>query len=34
MGGFGNNYRSTGYFFWYMTEDLPKKEEVPEFKWK
>ncbi|MFW6158157.1 MAG: hypothetical protein ACOC8E_02225 [Planctomycetota bacterium] len=32
-GGFGNNFRSTGYFFWYMTEDLPKEEKVPVFEW-
>ncbi len=33
MGSLGNNFRSTGYFFWYMTEDLPKNEEVPVFEW-
>jgi hypothetical protein len=31
---FGNNFRSTGYVFWYLTEGLPKKEEVPVLKWK
>lgn len=33
MIGFGNQFRSTGYVFWYLTEDLPKKEDVPVLKW-
>jgi len=31
---FGNSFRSTGYAFWYVTADLPKKEPVPLLKWK
>ena len=34
MGGFGNNFRSTGYYFWYLSKDLPKKEDVPVFDWR
>lgn len=33
MIGFGNQFRSTGYLFWYLTKDLPKKENVPVLKW-
>jgi len=32
--GFGNNFHSTGEAFWYLTERLPKKEDVPVLKWK
>jgi hypothetical protein len=34
MISFGNNYRSTGDVFWYLSRDLPKKEEVPVLNWK
>jgi len=33
MIGFGNQFRSTGYAFWYLTKDLPKKEDVPVLQW-
>jgi hypothetical protein len=29
MISFGNAFRSTGYAFWYLTKDLPKRETVP-----
>ncbi len=32
--GFGNHFRSTGYAFWYLTADLPRKEAVPVLNWK
>ncbi|MGQ9662229.1 MAG: hypothetical protein ACUVWX_07835 [Kiritimatiellia bacterium] len=34
MIGFGNNFRSTGYVFWYLTKNLPRKEQVPILEWK
>jgi len=34
MIGFGNSFRSTGYLFWYLANDLPKKEAVPVLEWK
>jgi len=33
MIGYGNQFRSTGYAFWYLTRDLPKKEAVPVLEW-
>ena len=34
MIGFGNQFRSTGYLFWYLTRDLPKKEDIPVLNWR
>jgi hypothetical protein len=31
---FGNNFHSTGTALWYLTESLPKKDDVPVLKWK
>ncbi len=31
---FGNAFRSAGYGFWYLTESLPPKEQVPVLEWK
>ncbi len=30
---FGNNFRNTGYVFWYLSNTLPAKEPVPVFEW-
>lgn len=30
---FGNSFHSTGLALWYLTEKLPKKEDVPVLKW-
>ncbi|MCG3180725.1 MAG: hypothetical protein BIFFINMI_03088 [Phycisphaerae bacterium] len=32
--GFGNSFRSTGYTWWYLSKDLPRKEDVPVLDWK